>query len=194
MLPDNPPGSHLSRLFKGDIVVIPGGAHHARILPFAEPQHTGNEIAHAIHQPDPCPGRVLQTHLHRFVGHEFGLGGHDGASRAALGNFIHGPGTAVIVLHAGKHKQFHEPLDKRRFAGAHRANDAHIYVAAAPARDIPVQCILIHGTRLLNVFSFSDYEAVRPVMLARHLLLHGTGDIIKVEIYFDCPAVSGPGG
>ena len=113
MLADDLAGADLRRLLKGDVVVEPGRAHHARLPVLVKAQYAVDEIAHAVHQPHAEVGLVAQLYLHGLVGHEFRLGGHDRPARAALGQFVLRPLAAMLAGQVRKHKQLHEALDER---------------------------------------------------------------------------------
>ena len=148
VLADDLAGADLRGLFKGDVVVEPGRAHHARLPVLVKAQYAVDEVAHAIHQPHAERGLVAQLYFHSLVGHEFRLRGHDRPARAALGQFVLRPLAAMLAGQVRKHKQLHEALDERRLAGAHGADDAQVDISLASTGDVPIQCALIHGTRL----------------------------------------------
>ena len=169
VLRDHLARAHLGGLLEGNVVLKPGRAHHALVFALLGPQRAGHQVAHAVHQPHAGAGRVLQPQLHRLVGHELRLGRHHGLARAALGQFIPGALAAVFILHVRQHHQLHEPLDEARLARADRADDADVDVAVTSARDIPVDRILIHGTRLPMLLHINLMTPVPRLCSRAHL-------------------------
>ena len=138
-------GADFRGVLKGDVLVKPGGMHHARDIVFLRAQHALDQIAHAVHQPHACL-RVPHGHLRRLVRHKLGLRGHDGAARPAHRQRVHRAGALVRVVLQGQNHLLHKARDKRGFAGSHRADHADVDVSARAVRDIPVQ---IERRRLL---------------------------------------------
>ena len=131
-------------LLKGNVVIEPGRAHHAGVLAFVQAQHAADQVAYAVYQAHFDGRLIAQGDFRRLVGHKFGLRRHDGASRAAHGQFIDCAFAAVFALHVREHEQLHKTLDKGGFSGAHGPDYADVYVAVAPKRDIAIQ-ILVHA-------------------------------------------------
>src|SRR5690606_27078653 len=81
----------------------------------------------------------------RFIGHEKGLGGHDGAAGAALGQFILGALPGVGVTDFRHDQQVHEPLYKGGFPRADRPDDAEVDAAPGALGDVLKELELFHG-------------------------------------------------
>ena len=125
VLLDDLPGADLRRLRHGDLVVHPGGHHHpgrsVLKLPHSPPDH----VAHAVDQPHREGDAPLQGHVHRLLGHELGLRGHDGPAAAGLGQLVDGPLPAVDVFNVGDYAGLHESLDERALSRPHRPQHPH---------------------------------------------------------------------
>ena len=85
----------------------------------------GDQIAHAVDEPDGKGPAPLHGDLHRLLGDKLGLGGHHRPAGAALGQFVPGPLPAVFVGDVGQDHGLHKPLDKGglpRPGGPHHAD------------------------------------------------------------------------
>ena len=79
MLIDDLAGTHLRRHVEGDLLIVPGGHHHAGLLVFNVAQRTGHNIPHTVDHPHPQADVPLQRDADRFLRNEFRFGGHNGA-------------------------------------------------------------------------------------------------------------------
>ena len=150
VLGDHLPGADFGGLGHGDVVVKPGGTHHAGHVVLHLAGGPGDHVAHAVDQPHRKSRPVLQRNFHRVLGDKLGLGGHDGPAGAALGQLIPGPLPAVDVFNIRDHHRLHEALDKRGFSGAHRPHNADIDIALRPQGDILIDLALFQLQFLLR--------------------------------------------
>ena len=146
------PGANLGGLGHGDGLGEPGGGHHPGGVVLQGAHRTGHQVAHAVDEPHLEGGPAVHGDLHRLLGDEFGLGGHDGAARAALGQFILGPLPAVDVLDARDDHGLHEPLNERGFSSPHRPHHADIDISLGSQGDILIELALFHWQFLLRPY------------------------------------------
>ncbi|MPN38880.1 hypothetical protein SDC9_186405 [bioreactor metagenome] len=137
-------GAHLRSVFKGDIIIKPGGTHHARHIVFGMTRGPLNHIAHTIYHTNAHFRAFHQGKPGGFVGNELGLGCHDGGSCRALRQFIPQPCFFVFILHAGQHQYIHKAFDKGGLPSADWPNHANINIPVRPLGNIPIQLYAIH--------------------------------------------------
>ncbi len=148
-------GADLRGLRHGYFIIVPRGHDHTgrQILELA--YRAGNHIAYAVNEPHREADTLVKVYLHRFLRYEFWLGGHDGTSGAALGQFVLGPVTAVHVADMRDHLCLHKALDKGGLSSPDRAYHANIDAVLSPRCHILINaCGLIHGIFLRCCFYF----------------------------------------
>ena len=140
----------LRGLGHGDLIVKPGGGYHAGAVVLQGAHRAGNHIAYAVDEADGEGRPVVHGDLNGLLRDEFGLGGHDGAPGAALGQLIPGPLPAVHVVDIGDDHGLHEAFDKGRFSRPHRPHDADIDIPLGTQGNIFIDLALFHLRFLLR--------------------------------------------
>ena len=134
-------GSQLRRFRHGNFMVKPGRGHHPGRAILLRPHSAVNHVAHGIDEPNPQSGGAVGRNLHRLFRDELGFRGHNGLSRAALGQLIPGPFLAIGVVNTGDHQFFHDPLDEGGLSGSHRANHTDIDISAGSHSNVLINRI-----------------------------------------------------
>ena len=144
MLPDHLAGAGLGRLIKGDLLLKPGAFHHAGLFVLLVAHGSFYHIAHTVDEPGLEAAAALQLDGNSGLRNEFRLGGHDGAPRGGLGQFVPRP---VLHRRAGElrqHQLLHEFFDEGTFAGTHRPHHTNVNIAAGAGRDVLVYALGFH--------------------------------------------------
>src|SRR5690606_37478152 len=157
---------------------------------------------HAVHQPHPGPG-TTPLQRHGPIAHKVGLGCHDGAPRAALGELVLGALPVIGVLDAGQDQTVHEAFDEGGLAGPHRAHYANVDAASGALGDVAEEIEFLHAVSPLNLHGtglarragqYNSYSRRGGNITAECTALSGSGTALFRETRTARPArLSGPG-
>ena len=114
----------------GHLILEPRRRHHALHAVFKLSRRTVHHVADTVYEPHREADAAVKRDAHRLLGHEFGLRGHDGTSRAGLGQLILGALPGVDVLNVRYYQRLHKALYERALARAHGSHESQIDVAA----------------------------------------------------------------
>ena len=145
MLPNHPPRAGLRSLVKRDLLLKPRAFYHTGLVIFLMAHGTFHHIPHAINQPRPKAAAAFQLHRHRRFRNKFWFGGHDGAPRSRLRQFVPRPGFHCLILQPRQNHQFHKLFNESALPGAHRANHTNIDIASGAAGNVSIQASGFHG-------------------------------------------------
>ena len=131
---------------------------------------------------------ALQLQRDRVLRDEFRLGGHNGAARSRLGQFVPCAEAGVVVFNGGQHQLLHELLDEGAFAGAHRAHHADQDLAAGAGTDLAADrgfqsFLFLQNGLLLSASAFSEavYSAARRNSTAPPI---SPGEAVKIGMIY----------
>ena len=138
MLRDDLSRADFRSFFKGDVMIMPRRAHHARHVVFNVSNRTRNHITNAIYHADSDRCRVADFQLRSFVRDELWLRCHDGPSCSALRQLICQAFLRMRILHPRQYEEIHETFDKGRFSRPDGADHTNIDISIRSFRDIAV--------------------------------------------------------
>ena len=145
MLGDYLIGSLLRRFGQRDLVIEPRRCHHALHAVLKLPGSALDHIANTVDEPHGKVGLLAQTDRYGFLRNEFRLGGHDGAPRSRLRQFVPRPCFHCLILQPRQNHQFHKLFNESALPGAHRANHTNIDIASGAAGNVSIQASGLHG-------------------------------------------------
>ena len=109
---------------------------------------------------------IWQCNFCRFLRDELWFCGHNGPSGSRLRQFIPRPLSFIHIIHTGQHHGFHESLDQRGFAGAHRPDHPDIDIAAGARADLIIDLMIQNFPAFHTCIGISNTMWETPVASA----------------------------